>query len=536
MYLRFHVRLVALLILVGGIAGCAHAPIGESPPYETIQNPNLIMMLGRYEENKGNWSKALYLYSRVEAPYAWLAKARIFYILEDNIAALATLQKVIDEGTYTQEALEMRIRIHARGGNWQLAIQDTEELAKKYPDNIQIKINLANLRIITGDYKRAKTILKGLLGKTDDSIIHYTIARACMGEREFTSAKESLKKAIDARNDFVPAYLDLARIHTMLGETAQAETTYLKLLDVEPFSNEAHLALVDHYIDQKRYKEAMDHLKSFYELNPDPLVLRKLIILELQEGMFEDALSLIKDIKEITDDDRYYLSLVYAGLERYDEALTVLRDIPVSGRLGCDITMLTSSILKNVNRTEESVAVLEAAWKDYADLATCNEIGYQLATELDALGRRDEGLAIALNLLEKDPQDPIALNFVGYVWADQGMNLDKAYSMIKEAYESKPDDPYILDSMAWVLYKMDRPEEALVYMEKALKTLTDDATVNEHMGDILKALGQTDRALDFYLKSSLLNRSPNNDLKEKINKLLKQDRQAAEEIEERSVP
>ena len=536
MYLRLLVRLVAALILAEAIVGCAHAPVGKDIPYEAIEDPNLIMMLGRYEENKGNWSKALYLYSRIDSPYAWLSKARIYYILEDNIAALASLQKVIDEGTFTQEALEMRIRIHARGGNWQQAIQDTEELAKKYPENLQIKINLANLKIITGDYKRAKTILRGLLGKTDDSIIHYTIARACMGERDFTGAKESLSRAIDARADFVPAYLDLARIHNMLGETAQAEATYLRLLDVEPFSNEAHLALVDHYIDQKRYREAVDHLKSFYELNPDPLVLRKLIILNLQEGMFEDALNLIKGIKEITDDDRYYLSLAYAGLERYDEALDVLRDIPVSGRLGCDITMLISSILKNQNRPEESVAVLEAAWKDYADLATCNEIGYQLATELDSMGRRDEGLAIALNLLEKDPQDPIALNFVGYVWADRGMNLDKAYAMIKEAYESKPDDPYILDSMAWVLYKMGRPKEALAYMEKALKTLSDDATVNEHMGDILKALGQTGKALDYYLKSSILNRSVNNDLKEKINRLLRHDREASEGRGERPVP
>lgn len=536
MYHPFHVKLIAAVILVGGILGCAHAPIEEPSSYETVQNPNLIMMLARYEENKGNWSKALYLYSRVETPYAWLAKARIYYVLEDNNASLTTLQKVIDEGTYIQEALEMRIRVHARGGNWQLAIQDTEELAKKYPDNVQIKINLSNLRIITGDYKRAKTILKGLLGKTDDSVIHYTIARACMGERDFSCAKDSLKKAIDARSDFVPAYLDLARIQNMLGEKEQAEATYLKLLDVEPFSNEAHLALVDYYIDQKRYKDAVDHLKSFYELNPDPLVLRKLIILELQEGLFEEALDLIKDMKEMTDDDRYYLSLAYAGLERYEDALSVLKDIPMSGRLGCDVTMLASSILKSMNRNEESVAILEAAWKDYADLATCNEIGYQLATEFDALGRRDEGLQIALKLLEKDSQDPIALNFVGYVWVDRGMNLDKAYSMIKEAMEMKPDDPYILDSMAWALYKMGKPEEALVYIEKALKILKDDATVNEHMGDILKSLGQSDKALDYYLRSSLLNRSMNSDLKEKINKLLTQDRQPGKELDERGLP
>ncbi len=72
----------------------------------------------------------------------------------------------------------------------------------------------------------------------------------------------------------------------------QAEETYRKLLDVDPFSNEAHLALVDFYIDHKRYKDAITHMKSLIEVTPDGLLMRKLIILELQEGMFEDALIL----------------------------------------------------------------------------------------------------------------------------------------------------------------------------------------------------------------------------------------------------
>ena len=536
MYLQSHIKFVVSMMFLGLLYGCAHAPVVEQSPYDAVQDKNLIMMLARYEENSGNWSQALELYSRIDDPYAWLAAARIYFIIEDSSRALASLKKVIDEGTYVGDALEMRTRVYAKDGNWKLAIQDTESLVKKYPDNIQIQLFLANLKIITGEFKQAQSILKGLLGKSDDSVIYYTISKACMGARDFPCAKDNLKRAIDARPDFLPAYLDLARIQNLLGEEAQAEATYRKLLDVDPFSNEAHLALVDYYIDHKRYKDAITHLKTLIEVTPDGLLLRKLIILELQEGMFDDALGLIKGLKEITDDDKYYLALCYAGLEKYDEALGVLKEIPVTGRLGCDITMLKSSILKSMNRPEEAVAQLESAWKDYSDLGTCNEMGYQLATELDAIGRRDEGLKIAESLLEKDPQDPIALNFVGYVWADRGENLEKAYSMIKTALEMKPDDPFILDSMGWVLFKMGKPAEALVKMEKALKTLQDDPIVNEHMGDILKSLGQTDKALDYYLKSSILNRSVNNSLKEKINKLIKQDRKEGDEAVERIIP
>ncbi|HVN72589.1 MAG TPA: tetratricopeptide repeat protein [Desulfomonilia bacterium] len=494
------------------------------------------MILGRYEEDRGDFQKALELYSRVEDPFAWLAKARVYFMIEDNASALASLQKVIEEGTYIGEALEMRTRIYAKDGNWQLAIKDTEALVKKYPDNIQIKLFLANLRTITGEFKQAQAILKSLIGKGDDSIIYYTISKVCMGERDFTCAKDALKKVIDARQDFAPAYLDLARIQDLLNEPAQAEETYRKLLDVDPFSNDAHMALVDHYIDQKRYKDAIAHLKAYIEVNPDSIILRKLIILELQEGMFEEALILIKGLKDTTDDDKYYLALAYAGLEKYDDALDILKDIPMTGRLGCDTTMLKSSILKSMNKFDQAVALLESVWKDYADLGTCNEIGYQLATELDALGRRDEGLKIAEMLLDKDPQDPIALNFIGYVWADRDMNLDKAYSMIKEALGMKPDDPFILDSMAWVLYKMGKPQEALLHIEKVLKILKDDPIVNEHMGDILKSLGQTDKALDYYLKSSILNRTINSSLKDKIKKLIIQDEKEVSEPKEKVIP
>lgn len=526
--------LAACMILVSAaLGGCSHMQPPGGASEKVPDNPRLIMMMARYEENQGNLDKALALYSRVDDPFAWLSRARIHTAQEDSVIALAILQKVISEGTYTKEALEMRIRIHARSANWQQAMLDTEELARKYPDNVQIQMNLANLNILTGDYAKAKEVLRALLGKADDALVYYSLSKACLGAREFTCAKESLNKAIEVQPDLSAAYIDLARIHTMLGETAQAEAVYLKLLDVDPYSSEAHLALVEYYVEQKRFRDAVEHLKAYYELNPDIQVARKLIVLELQEAMYDEALAMIKEIKNPTADDKYYLALAYAGLERYEDALGVLGEIPIPGSLGCEVTMLKASILKQLNRMDECIAVLEKAWSAYETQGTCNEIGYQLATELDTAGRREEGLRVALDLLEKDSSDPIALNFVGYVWADSGVNLDRAYEMIRQALDAKPEDPYILDSMAWVLHRMGRSKEALPYIERSLKALGDDPTVNEHMGDILKALGKGDRALDYYLKSSVLSRTANNDLASKINEFLKQ---TPKETNERSIP
>jgi tetratricopeptide (TPR) repeat protein len=128
----------------------------EQSPYDAVQDKNLIMMLARYEENSSNWSQALELYSRIDDPYAWLAAARIYFIIEDSSRALASLKKVIDEGTYVGDALEMRTRVYAKDGNWKLAIQDTESLVKKYPDNIQIQLFLANLKELRASIRKLK--------------------------------------------------------------------------------------------------------------------------------------------------------------------------------------------------------------------------------------------------------------------------------------------------------------------------------------------------------------------------------------------
>jgi tetratricopeptide (TPR) repeat protein len=200
--------------------------------------------------------------------------------------------------------------------------------------------------------------------------------------------------------------------------------------------------------------------------------------------------------------------------------LSELSLITLTSRLGCEAALLRSSILKDLGRHDEVIDELVSAWDYFSPKGGCIEIGYQLATEFDAGGRREEGLEIALKLLESNSHDPVALNFVGYIWADEATHLDQAFEMISEALKQRPDDPYILDSMAWVLYRQNRAKEALRYLQKAVEKLDTDPTIHEHMGDVLQSLGKHDRALDHYLKASSLSRNARDELQEKINELV----------------
>lgn len=516
------VNLVLAIVFSLSVFGCAHVPPEKPAAVQESTNPYLNMILARYEENQGNWNKALQLYAKVDDPIALLAQARIYFILNQQDSALTYVDRLIENRILVDEALELRTKIYARKGDWRQAIKDTEVLAEKYPDNIQLKLFLANLKIIVSDFKGAEKILRSLLGKDgNDGMILYALSKACLGNKDLTCAQDTLRKVTELSPKFTPAYLDLGRIYELSKDMKKAESAYKKCLEIEPYSMEGLVALTDLYITTKRYKDATEQLIKLKQINDDAQIVRKLVLLQLQQGNFEDALANLKAIKEVTIEDSYYLAITYTKLDRLEDALDALSEIPLTSGLGCETAMLKSSILKELGREEEGVNELFSAWDYFSPKAACKEVGYQLATELDTAGRRDEGMEVAQKILEGNPHDPVALNLVGYVWADRGINLDKAYTMIREALKARPGDPYILDSMAWVLYKQGKSEKALEYLKKALKKLDTDATIHEHMGDVLKSMGRQKKALDHYLKSSSLSTKPRDELKEKINELLK---------------
>src|SRR5664279_4280357 len=85
--------------------------------------------------------------------------------------------------------------------------------------------------------------------------------------------------------------------------------------------------------------------------------------------------------------------------------------------------------------------------------------------------------------LELFPDQPHVLNYLGYSWIDQGINLDDGMTMIKSAVQQRPDDGYIVDSLGWAYYKLGNYEEAVKNLERAIELKPEDPTINDHLGD-----------------------------------------------------
>jgi Flp pilus assembly protein TadD len=92
--------------------------------------------------------------------------------------------------------------------------------------------------------------------------------------------------------------------------------------------------------------------------------------------------------------------------------------------------------------------------------------------------------------LELFPDQPLVLNYLGYSWVDQGMNVPEAFKMLRRAVELRPTDGYIIDSLGWAYYRLGQYPEAVRELEKAIELKASDPVNNDHLGDAYWRVGR----------------------------------------------
>ncbi|HEY0292453.1 MAG TPA: tetratricopeptide repeat protein [Hansschlegelia sp.] len=92
--------------------------------------------------------------------------------------------------------------------------------------------------------------------------------------------------------------------------------------------------------------------------------------------------------------------------------------------------------------------------------------------------------------MELSPDQPLVMNYLGYSWIDQGVNLDEGMKLIKRAVELKPDDGYIVDSLGWAYFRLGKLDDAVRELERAVELRPQDPVMNDHLGDAYWRVGR----------------------------------------------
>jgi tetratricopeptide (TPR) repeat protein len=144
------------------------------------------------------------------------------------------------------------------------------------------------------------------------------------------------------------------------------------------------------------------------------------------------------------------------------------------------------------------------------------EFYFQLGAACERQGDLEQAEKHFQKCLDLAPNFSEALNYLGYMWAEHGVKLAQAKELIEKALKLEPKNAAYLDSMGWVLFKLNQPKDALPYLLKALELSEQpDATVYDHLGDIYAALRQSDKANEAWQKS--LSLEANEAVQKKLN-------------------
>jgi tetratricopeptide (TPR) repeat protein len=103
----------------------------------------------------------------------------------------------------------------------------------------------------------------------------------------------------------------------------------------------------------------------------------------------------------------------------------------------------------------------------------------------ERIGEWDNAEKDLLASLKASPNQAYVINYLAYTWVDKGINIKKSLEMLEKANNLKKNDPYIIDSLGWALFKIKRYKEAKKYLQMAVKLMPSDPTVNDHYGDSL---------------------------------------------------
>jgi tetratricopeptide (TPR) repeat protein len=309
---------------------------------------------------------------------------------------------------------------------------------------------------------------------------------ALLGASE--KAEEVYRKLLDRFPNLPGLREKLAEIYLRKQDREKAAEQLEAIVRNTPTNPQAHYFLGGIAFEQKSWKEASEHYQSAILVNPafEPAYY-DLALTQINMNEPRDALTTIdkakKRFKE-TFTGEFFAALAYGKLKEFTNALAHFTSAEVIAR-ATDTNRLTHIFFYHMGAAYERAQNFEEAERQ---LKKC---------------------------LEMSPDFSEAMNYLGYMWADRSVNLPDAHKLIEKAVQAEPKNAAYLDSLGWVLFKMERPKEALPWLLKAIENSDEpDATLYDHLGDVYSALRESTKAQQAWKKSVEL--EPKDEVKKKL--------------------
>ncbi len=429
---------------------------GEEFSNKLLENVSIL-------EDLKDKQKALHIFEEMVKPFS--LQTADYHVLYSDFALRADQTEVawneafkaLDVDAESEDAA-MRILVLSQGPKRAQGLKFVKGFLDKYPQSRMLYLSYINELTKDEDFDSAIKAIKKMQSKSpEDFDLLYYQALIHYDAEQWATARKVLTQYIDIQ---VQRQKSLAKDNN----------------SVDSLLTDARKLLIAIYKVEKKYRLALAELNKIMPDNASPeqmdpdLLMEKAQILA-QMGTISAALTVLKNGGEHFPN--------YQG----------------------NFLWLGGNLLNESGRTDQAIIYYNDALKIQPKNV---DIKYALAMLYEKRGEVWPAEMLLREVMKEEPELADAYNALGYIFADRDYNLTEAQSLLNEAVRLEPANPYILDSMGWLQFRLKNYALALEYLEKAFD-MKEEAEIAAHLADVYMALGERDRARDMLQVGKRLN-------------------------------
>jgi predicted Zn-dependent protease len=430
------------------------------------QYAQVLTKLGRGNESKQYLERAV----AVDPTFApAIMQLLDMYSQEDEWAkGAALLQPLIDEDPLNIEMQRQQAFFYLRAGDARNARDRFRSLVTADPKDVRSLFYLAESLNDLEQYAESQPMFEKLLAsdpKDADVLAGYALSLS--GQKKWDEASAAFQRLLSIAD--LPDHL-----------TAMART---------------QLAFVD--LQKGNHETAIETAKTIFVFRDKPNTQAINIALEAlkRQKKNAEAVALLEPLVQKFDSDPFINARYIEWLTRAGQKGKAAQLAAQQTRLGTRNTIAAAEAYVQAEDHAAAIALIKAAITARPEDL---DLQFQLGSLQERAGDGKAAEETFTALLKKDPEHAPSLNYLGYMWAEGGKNLERAHEMLVRAVGKEPRNGAYVDSLGWVYFRLGNLDLAEKYLTDAVNLMPRDATVHEHLGDVLAKRGDMERALRSY--------------------------------------
>jgi tetratricopeptide (TPR) repeat protein len=472
------------------------------------------LMLGRLDKIAQKSTDAITAYKKAleldaDSEDAMTGLAMVYTDLGDTKAAAELLRKVADKNP-NPRSLTNLAGIYEQLKDYSLAAEMLRRALEQQPGNSDLKHALGQDMLLSDQPDDALKIFKELVEEDPKDVQSWLrISQIHRQKKDFAKARQAAEKAKELEpNNLEILYNDVILLEAE-GKNAEALKTLKSVLDSTAKKSYSasertnRSALLERlgflYRSLEQYANAVDVYRQIQELDPDSAARAAAEIVEtyrIAKDFAKAEAEADAALKKYPTDRvvRTVHASLLADLGKTDQAVAETRKL-MDGKEDRDAYVSLAQIYEKAKNFAEMAKMLDSA----ENLSKGNDDKEPIIFMRGSMYERMKNFTAAESEFRKvlniNPDNAAALNYLGYMLADRNVRLEEAHDLIKKAVAQEPNNGAYLDSLGWVFYRLNKLPEAEQHLRRALEVMSRDATVHDHLGDVYFREGKIREAI-----------------------------------------